>query len=52
VSRPLPPEAEVQGRPHLAAADDDVERVVDALADLLLAALDAEAKTATEECGR
>jgi hypothetical protein len=33
-------EAEVQGRPHLAVPDDDVERVVDALADLLLAALD------------
>jgi hypothetical protein len=50
VSR-TPVEAEVEGRPHLAVPDDDVERVVDALADLLLAALDGEAK-ASQECGQ
>ena len=51
MSRATLPEAEVTGRPVLAVADEDREAIAEILAELLLAALDREAK-AIQEPGR
>jgi hypothetical protein len=43
----LRPEAEVEGRPTLALRDQDREALADALAELLIAALEREGEDAT-----